>query len=213
MPSRYPSTTPPFQFPNPLEKPRHPLDSEHPFGYTLPILINTPSLETQEQKMPFSVVVLCVLCASVVKTPFAVHPLQGTRAVPARISTTSRSTTAHYRRDVGYQCGAFSALRATPNSVDPFQSHDMIKNDVNKCTYPYGQPSSSALHHPTQNNSNVRKCGVVYQPPAPAYLSLLHLMRRRKEACNQLSSFLAHPPKMCDDSELIDVLATLEKSV
>ena len=183
------------------------------------LLLVCPSLCPFSPQAP---TVGCVLCAFVVKLfPFTlVAPLHGTRAVPARLSTTSRSTAAHPSRDVRHPCGAFLALRAAPNSVDPFQSHDTIKYDVNKCTYLYGQPPSSALHHPPCRSTKTRhmwvakcgslrrslslavlhpssltscplgilhpfqcgKCGGVYQPPSSPYLSLLHLMRRRKEA-------------------------------
>ena len=111
--------------------------------------------------------VLCVLCVFVVNIPLSVAVLHRFCMEPARIATTPRSKVAHRSRDVRHQIRPFSALRASSVSVGRFPEHDTINFNVNKCTYVYGQPPTSALWHPTQNASNVGKCRVFINRPFP----------------------------------------------
>ncbi len=105
--------------------------------------------------MPFSVAVLCVLCVSVVKTPFAVHPLHGTPALPARLSTTPRTNVTHRSPHVGHRNRPISALRASPNSVRPLKTCIHAIFNVIKCNHLYRQLPSSLYSQPPKNVLNV----------------------------------------------------------
>ncbi len=114
--------------------------------------------------------VLRVLCVFVVNNPLSVPILHHSRMEPARIATTPRSNVAHRSRNVRHQIRPFSALHASSVSVDPFQFHDTIKYDVNKCTYLYGQPPASALCRPTKNASNMGNVGdFINRPPSTVH--------------------------------------------
>jgi hypothetical protein len=169
--------------------------------------------------MPCFVAVLCVLCAFVVKLfPFTlVAPLHGTHAVPARPSTTPRSNVIHLSPHVGHQNRPFPTLHASPNSVRPLPT--CIHNNFNviKCNHLYRQLPTPSLRYPTQNNSNVGEF-INRLPPHtsrswPSPLTPIALCSGAKRRCDQLSSFLAHLRELWEDSELIDLLATIGKSV
>jgi hypothetical protein len=111
---------------------------------------------------PFFVSVLCVLCAFVVKiryslpsfivhrSSFPVAPLHRSGMIPPRKSTISCLLGARYSHNVGHQNRPFSALHASPISVDSFPPHDMHIFDVIKCNYLYRQPAPSPLWHPAK---------------------------------------------------------------
>jgi hypothetical protein len=81
----------------------------------------------------------CVLCVFVVKNPLSVHSLHGTRAVPARPSTTPCTDVIHFSRLVGHLCEAFSTRHASPISVRPYKTwiHNIF--NVIKCNHLYRQ--------------------------------------------------------------------------
>jgi hypothetical protein len=67
--------------------------------------------------MPFSVAVLCVLCAFVVKMLLSVAVLHRTSIVAAPKSTTPCLLGARYSLNVRHRYGAFSTLHASLISV------------------------------------------------------------------------------------------------
>ena len=118
--------------------------------------------------MPFSVSVLCVLCAFVVKFPFSVSVphrflvafLYRSRALPAHYTPAGCSNVIHPSRQLGHRNRPCSPLPASSISVGPLQTYVHTIFNVNKCTYLYRQlPSSYA--HPPKNALNVAKCGSV----------------------------------------------------
>jgi hypothetical protein len=123
----------------------------------------------------------CVLCVFVVKNPLSVAVLHRSSFIPhrshrvaARKSTTPCLLGARYSTNVRHHNRPFSALHAPSISVGRFQSHDMHIFDVNKCTYLYRQPPSSALPGPIKQF----KCGETWGS-APPYDTLARCSVRK----------------------------------
>jgi hypothetical protein len=100
--------------------------------------------------MPFSVVVLCVLCAFVVKNPFLVALLYRSRALPAHYTPALCSNVIHPSRHVGHQNRHSSPLPTPSISVGSLQT--CIHNNFNviKCNHLYRQLPSPTLLQPTR---------------------------------------------------------------
>ncbi len=139
--------------------------------------------------MPFSVVVLCVLCAFVVKNPLSAALLHRTCMMDARISTTSRLDPARPQP----QCRA--PIWGIFRPSYPFHlcwsqpTHDMFILDVIKCTYLYRQLPLSAVLPPSSLILHPFKCGEGG--------TFLDTPCRYPSSVLRPPSTVPHPPSLC----------------
>jgi hypothetical protein len=151
------------------------------------------------------VVVLCgrslyPLCLCGEKFRYPLPSCHRTRTVPARLLTAPRSITAHYSTDVGYQCGAFSALCASSHSVARCSQHDMQISNVNKCTYLYRQLTSSPSSQPPKKRS-------MWLNVAPSDLLSLAVISRRSSPSSPTSPNFHQCEEMWGSAPPYDTLA------